>query len=90
VPKLQVALGADHAGYPLAVELRPWLPSLDVDVLDLGAHTFDAADEEINHGQHRGRNDATSRDSYPNGSPARATRRGTTGSRYRPNCCFRC
>ena len=43
--KLQVALGADHAGYALAVELRPWLPSLDVDVLDLGAHTYDAADD---------------------------------------------
>ena len=43
--KLQVALGADHAGYALAVELRPWLPSLDVEVLDLGAHTFDAADD---------------------------------------------
>ena len=43
--KLRLALGADHAGYALAVELRPWLPSLDVEVLDLGAHTFDAADD---------------------------------------------
>ena len=45
MPKLRVALGADHAGYALAVELRPWLPSLDVDVLDLGAHAYDAADD---------------------------------------------
>ena len=43
--KLRLALGADHAGYALAAELRPWLPSLDVEVLDLGAHTFDAADD---------------------------------------------
>ena len=45
LPKLHVALGADHAGYALADELRPWLPSLDVEVLDLGAHTYDAADD---------------------------------------------
>jgi len=40
-----VALGADHGGYSLKTELAPWLQSQGYEVLDLGAHSLDPADD---------------------------------------------
>jgi len=42
---LHVALGADHGGFALKTELVPWLQSQGYEILDLGAHKFDAADD---------------------------------------------
>ena len=42
---LQVALGADHAGYSLKSELLPWLKELGYDILDVGAHFADPGDD---------------------------------------------
>ena len=42
---LRVALGADHGGFPLKAELLPWLFSQGYEVLDLGAHELDSADD---------------------------------------------
>ncbi len=42
---LRVALGADHGGFSLKVELLPWLKNQGYDVLDMGAHAFDSADD---------------------------------------------
>lgn len=43
--RLRVAVGTDHGGFPLKAELLPWLKTHDYDVLDLGAYTFDPADD---------------------------------------------
>ena len=40
-----VALGADHGGFSLKTELAPWLESQGYQVVDLGAHRLDAADD---------------------------------------------
>ena len=40
-----VALGADHGGFSLKTELAPWLRSQGYEVLDLGAHSLDPADD---------------------------------------------
>lgn len=42
---LRVALGADHGGFPLKAELLPWLQGQGYEVLDLGAHSLDPADD---------------------------------------------
>jgi ribose 5-phosphate isomerase B len=42
---LRVALGADHGGFSLKTELLPWLKGQRYEVLDLGAHTLDPADD---------------------------------------------
>ena len=42
---LSIALGADHGGYPLKVELAGWLQAAGHLVEDLGAHEFDPADD---------------------------------------------
>jgi len=42
---LRVALGADHGGFSLKTELLPWLKDQGCDVLDLGAHALDPADD---------------------------------------------
>lgn len=42
---LRVALGADHGGFPLKVELLPWLEGQGYEVVDLGAHVLDPADD---------------------------------------------
>ena len=42
---IRVALGADHGGFPLKTELLPWLQGQGYEVLDLGAHTLDPADD---------------------------------------------
>ncbi len=40
-----IALAADHGGFPLKVELVPWLQSLGYEISDLGAHSLDPADD---------------------------------------------
>ena len=42
---LRIALGTDHAGYPLVTDLRVWLSTLDIEVIDLGAQTYDPDDD---------------------------------------------
>ena len=41
----RIAVGADHAGFALKQELLPWLESLECQVIDVGAHTYDAVDD---------------------------------------------
>ena len=40
-----VAVGADHGGFPLKADLLPWLRGQRYEILDLGAHTLDPADD---------------------------------------------
>ncbi len=40
-----VALGADHAGFPLKELLKPWLEACGHQVRDLGAHALDPEDD---------------------------------------------
>lgn len=40
----RVAVGADHAGYPLKVEVVDWLTKNGFDVLDLGTNSADPVD----------------------------------------------
>lgn len=40
-----IALGADHGGFPLKISMVPWLESQGYQVLDLGAHSLDPADD---------------------------------------------
>ena len=40
-----IALAADHGGLPLKVELAPWLQLQGYEILDLGAHSLDPADD---------------------------------------------
>ena len=42
---MKLAIGADHAGYDLKAQIVPWLESTGHDVLDVGAHTIDPADD---------------------------------------------
>ena len=42
---MKVAVGADHAGFDLKIQLVPWLESAGHEVLDVGAHTLDPADD---------------------------------------------
>ena len=42
---LKLAIGADHGGYPLKIELLPWLQSEGYDVVDKGAYQLDLADD---------------------------------------------
>ena len=42
---LRVALGVDHGGFSLKTELLSWLQGQGYEVLDLGAHTLDPADD---------------------------------------------
>ena len=39
-----VALGADHAGFPLKEDLKAWLISRGYDVVDLGTHSAESVD----------------------------------------------
>ena len=43
--KLRIALGTDHGGFPLKVDLLQWLIAQGYDVSDLGAYTFDPTDD---------------------------------------------
>ena len=40
-----VAIGADHAGYPLKEDLQEWLGEQDIDIIDVGAHSMDPLDD---------------------------------------------
>ena len=40
-----IALAADHGGFPLKVELVPWLQSQGYEISDLGAHSLDPDDD---------------------------------------------
>ncbi len=40
-----IALAADHGGFPLKVELAPWLQSQGYEISDLGAHSLDPDDD---------------------------------------------
>ena len=42
---MQVAIGADHGGYTLKSDMVRVLESLGHDVIDKGAHSFDAEDD---------------------------------------------
>jgi len=42
---MRIAIGADHAGYELKVQLIPWLRALGHEVADLGAQEFDPNDD---------------------------------------------
>ena len=42
---MRIAVGADHAGFELKALLVPWLELSGHEVVDLGAHEFDAADD---------------------------------------------
>ncbi len=42
---LRIALGADHGGFSLKTELLPWLQGQGYEILALGAHTLDPADD---------------------------------------------
>jgi len=42
---MRIAVGGDHAGYELKEYLVPWLQNAGHDVVDLGAHEFDADDD---------------------------------------------
>ena len=41
---MKIAVGCDHAGFPLKQELVPWLKQLGYEVLDVGTHSSDAVD----------------------------------------------
>ncbi len=42
---MKVAVGADHAGFDMKTLIVPWLESSGHEVLDVGAHTLDPADD---------------------------------------------
>ena len=42
---MKLAIGADHAGFDLKSQVVPWLQAAGHDVLDVGAHTLDPADD---------------------------------------------
>lgn len=42
---MHIALGADHAGFPLKEQLKPWLESCGHRVDDLGAYVLDPTDD---------------------------------------------
>ena len=42
---MKLAIGADHAGLELKSQIIPWLQAAGHDVLDVGAHTLDPADD---------------------------------------------
>ena len=42
---MKLAIGADHAGFDLKSQIVPWLESSGHEVVDVGAHTLDPADD---------------------------------------------
>lgn len=42
---MRVAIGADHAGYPLKASIISWLEEHHIGHLDVGAHKLDPADD---------------------------------------------
>lgn len=41
---MRIAVGSDHAGFPLKAALAGWLKDLGHEVMDLGTHTTDSVD----------------------------------------------
>jgi len=41
----KIVLAADHGGFALKMDLIPWLKTQDIEILDLGAETFNLADD---------------------------------------------
>ncbi len=41
---MRIAVGSDHAGFPLKAALAGWLQTLGHEVLDLGTHSTDSVD----------------------------------------------
>jgi ribose 5-phosphate isomerase B len=41
----KIVLAADHGGFALKMDLIPWLKTQDVAIIDLGAKTFNLADD---------------------------------------------
>ena len=42
---MRVVIGADHGGYPLKEELKGYVESLGHEIVDVGAHELDPADD---------------------------------------------
>lgn len=42
---MRIAIGADHAGFELKGIVAKWVSDLGHEVIDLGAHTYDALDD---------------------------------------------
>ena len=42
---MKLAIGADHAGFDLKAQIVPWLEASGHDVVDIGAHALDPADD---------------------------------------------
>jgi ribose 5-phosphate isomerase B len=42
---MEIAIGADHAGFEMKEQLIPWLQSIGHQVVDLGAHQMDPDDD---------------------------------------------
>ena len=42
---MQIAIGADHAGFSLKEQLKPWLESAGHQIVDLGAYDMDPGDD---------------------------------------------
>ena len=42
---MKLAIGADHAGYDLKAQILPWIESSGHEVMDIGAHSLDPADD---------------------------------------------
>ncbi len=42
---MKIAIGADHAGYPIKAPIAELLQAQGYEVVDLGAHEYDAADD---------------------------------------------
>ncbi|MBI4142826.1 RpiB/LacA/LacB family sugar-phosphate isomerase [Candidatus Uhrbacteria bacterium] len=59
---MHIAIGADHRGFPLKEQLKPWLIGLDHTVEDTGATALDPADDYPDFGVAVGRAVATDPD----------------------------
>ena len=42
---MRIAVGADHAGFELKTQLIPWLEKAGSEVIDFGAHEYEASDD---------------------------------------------
>lgn len=42
---MKLVIGADHAGFDLKSQIVPWLETIGHEVVDVGAHTLDPADD---------------------------------------------
>ncbi|MDH5201536.1 MAG: ribose-5-phosphate isomerase [Candidatus Bathyarchaeota archaeon] len=42
---MRIAIGSDHAGYHLKEHLREWLSARNIEIHDVGPHSFDPTDD---------------------------------------------